>query len=961
MNRLATVLLALSVLLSPQAYSQFFQSTNFKEGSGLPSSESYMVYQDSRGFVWIATDNGVVKYDGHEFVTYNTSDGLTDNTVFGFYEDYKGRIWFRTYNGALSYCENDTIKSYEYNAALKSFITSSILSTIKYDSSNELKFTTVMHALSGKIDATGQTVALYGDTVDHRGIMTTVDESGLNWYFFADVIDKQLTSPWEARGSTIQMALDEKRFTIELDDGATMNNWLVGSVKWRGKYYFTIHKNIFTFDGTSVEKVYSSKQSFISLYVDKKDRLWAGYFNNGVQMFEDESLKDPLEIGTLAGLSVSSITQDYEGGMWFSTLDQGVFYFPNLTILNYGPPNNIRVSSVAFSKTEVYLGNNAGEVFSMAEDGTTKIVSRGAAPVSNLFVDNENKLWISDAAGTHIHQTGRYVSGRGTRAKVFKRLMHLDGDTLIACSSIGIVKLAVNGDIIATLEGRRRPTSMTVMNDVIYIGGLTGLERQPLNFTGRPVRIGEGRISTLETLGDRYIVVGTISQGLFIYDSKDQTYTAFPIGDIINIYSIIADWPQRIIWIGTDKGLYELDFRKEGSNLVLDHFSKADGLISNKINKICKMGDNIWAISDVGISVVPLGHFGVQNFVPKFYIKRILFRNQSLTVNTPVVRTEEEDMVIDVRSITFKNYHTVFRYRVNEDQPWRLVSGGSIFLADMKPDDYRIEIQAFSGGYDWTKSLTVQLEVMARWWETWTFRLSAVCAVLALGYLGYRLRISAIRRRQKYLELINLHQQKLIDSEIRTQERERKRIATDLHDGIGASLSSIKIQIADVASNDNDDRESRAKEINENLTDVIDDIKRIVYDLHPPGLERYGLHSGLKSLVDRLNKTADINVIFDYYGQREVVQSISITIFRIIQELINNTLKHARASEIRIHINEFDDEINIMYEDNGIGMIGSRFTGLGLHSIESRVRSLNGRMSWESNHKGTFYNFDIPF
>ncbi|MES1181212.1 MAG: hypothetical protein ABUL44_00300, partial [Flavobacterium sp.] len=122
-----------------------------------------------------------------------------------------------------------------------------------------------------------------------------------------------------------------------------------------------------------------------------------------------------------------------------------------------------------------------------------------------------------------------------------------------------------------------------------------------------------------------------------------------------------------------------------------------------------------WAISDLGISSVPLGHFGVQSFVPKFYINRILFRNRSLTVNPTVVRTEEEDMVIDVRTIKFKNYHTAFRYRLNENQPWRLVHGGSIFLTDLKPDEYNIEIQAFSGGNDWTQSLRFQLEVMAKW------------------------------------------------------------------------------------------------------------------------------------------------------------------------------------------------------------------------------------------------------
>lgn len=958
--RMHYLLSILLVLVSYDSYSQYFQSTNYKEGNGLPSSETYMVFQDSRGFIWIGTDNGVVKFDGHEFVTYNSTHGLTDNTVFGFYEDYKGRIWFRTYNGALSYYENDTIKSYRYNQKLKSFISASILQTIQYDSTEELKFSTVIHAVTGKIDSSGNVSPLYGDSTDRNGVWKSKDEVGNNWYFIGYAVDKMITSPWFLAREMRTIRIDGKNFPIRLDDESNQNSWIIASVKWRNKYYFSIHKNIFSYNGEKIEKVFTSDHNLISLYVDSNDRLWVGYFNNGLQIFTDESLDKPSTVSGLDGLSVSSVIEDYEGGMWVSTLDQGVFYFPNLTIINYQAPNNTRISAISYDNSRIFLGNYAGEVFCMDNKGQTKFISRGVSPVSNLFVDSENKLWISDGAGTHIHETGKFINGTGSKARAFKTLIQ-DGDFVYGCATVGVLKCSLNGEVVALYNERRRPTAMALTKDEIFLGTLNGLERQPIDFSGTPEKIGEGRISLLQTLDDRFMAVGTISQGLFIYDFKKKKISPFLIADVVNIYSMITDWSQHIIWIGTDKGLFQVEFNEENGELALVRFLKADGLISNKINKLCRVGDNIWAISDLGISTVPLGHFGIHNHTPKFYINRILFKNQSIAVNSSTIRTEEVNMVMDVRSISFRSYPTLFRYRLNQDQPWRMVPGGSIFLTDLKPDVYEVEVQASSGNGDWTKGLKVKIDVMAKWWGTSWARWLIVVSLMVVGYVAYWLRLNTIRRKQKYLELINLHQQKLIDSEIRTQERERKRIATDLHDGIGATLSSIKMQIADVMSSDGEDQSTRAEEINENLTDVIEDIKRIVYDLHPPGLERYGLRSGLKSLVDRLNKTSDVNVIFDYYGQREVVQPVSITIFRIIQELINNTLKHARASEIRIHINEFDDEINIMYEDNGIGMVGSRFTGLGLHSIESRVRSLNGRMSWESNHKGTFYNFDIPF
>jgi signal transduction histidine kinase/ligand-binding sensor domain-containing protein len=951
LKRIATIL-SFVILVYSHSNAQYFQSTNYKEGSGLPSSETYMVYQDSKGFVWIATDNGVVKFDGHEFVTYNIATGLTDNTVFGFYEDHKGRIWFRTYNGALSYLENDSIKSYKYNAELKSFMKQAILAKIEVDSADNVNFSTMYEAVAGRVDAQGHVT---------KTSLNNETRTEYDWKFLAYVGNSRMLYANFPPRNIRTLRIDGKEFPIELDDSRNQNNWLIASVWWRGKLYFSLYKNLFEYDGKSIKKVFfSEKESFICMYVDHQDRLWVGSYNSGVMIFDDPSFTNPASLSSLENISISSVMQDYEDGTWISTLDQGVFYFPNLELEHYKLPDTRRISAVLFCDDQVFLGNYGGDVYTVSDKGKVKLINPGVGPVSLLFEDNSHHLWISDGAGTHIYQTGITVGADvDKRGIVYKTLIQV-GDTIIGSHSMGLDKLSPKGKTYGRMMGRRRPNVTVSLNNNIYLGGLNGVDRFSIHLTDDSTKIIDYRTASLINLDNRFIATGTVGHGLYFYDAKEQRLTHLPIPDVTSIYSMSADWPERRIWVGTEKGLFQLDFEKDSTDIRLKHFAKADGLMSTKINHVGRIGNNVWAISDLGISSVPLRHFTERDSVPKFYINRIMFQNESIMGNANSVKTEEQDMVLDVRAITFKGRPTTFRYRLNAEDPWRMVSAGSIFLTDMKPNTYHIEVQASLNSETWTKSLTTQIDVRAQWWDTWAFRWSVIFLICVLGYVAYLLRINAIRRKHRYLELINHHQQKLIDSEIHTQERERKRIASDLHDGIGTSLSSIKMQVAD-AMLDDADRNARGKEINDHLTDVIDDIKRIVYDLHPPGLERYGLQSGLKNLIERINKSADVNVIFDYYGQREIIQPVSITIFRILQELLNNTLKHARASEIRIHINEFDDEINIMYEDNGIGMIGSRFTGLGLHSIESRVRSLNGRMSWESNHKGTFYNFDIPF
>src|ERR1700756_1860562 len=112
---------------SQSVYSQSPEYRNYTVKDGLPSTEVYYSMQDTKGFMWFATDKGVCRFDGYEFKTYTTLDGLADNTVFGCHEDYKGRIWFRSFSGKLSYFYNDSIYQLPANDSLSKLVKTSFV------------------------------------------------------------------------------------------------------------------------------------------------------------------------------------------------------------------------------------------------------------------------------------------------------------------------------------------------------------------------------------------------------------------------------------------------------------------------------------------------------------------------------------------------------------------------------------------------------------------------------------------------------------------------------------------------------------------------------------------------------------------------------------------------------------------------------------------------------------------
>ena len=113
-----------SILLGfeTDAFSQSYSYRHFTVEDGLPTSEVFQVFQDSKGYIWIATNNGVCRYDGYEFKTFTKADGLPDDTVLEIYEDHKNRIWFIPHSVKLSYYFNDSIIEYKYNDAIQKLV-----------------------------------------------------------------------------------------------------------------------------------------------------------------------------------------------------------------------------------------------------------------------------------------------------------------------------------------------------------------------------------------------------------------------------------------------------------------------------------------------------------------------------------------------------------------------------------------------------------------------------------------------------------------------------------------------------------------------------------------------------------------------------------------------------------------------------------------------------------------------
>lgn len=202
------------------------------------------------------------------------------------------------------------------------------------------------------------------------------------------------------------------------------------------------------------------------------------------------------------------------------------------------------------------------------------------------------------------------------------------------------------------------------------------------------------------------------------------------------------------------------------------------------------------------------------------------------------------------------------------------------------------------------------------------------------------------------------------------QEEERKRIAMDIHDGIGQMLTSLKFQIESIDLNDSEKASMKIKELELLIKEVIREVRKVTFNLKPTVLGDFGLQAALNVFVQEIGKLTDIKLTYKTSGEIDrLPQKIENNIFRIIQEAINNAIKYSKAREIAVELAQTNDELHVTVSDNGKGfdttLVDARNmnieSGRGFFNMYERTEYVSGQLEIDTQPgKGTTVLLKIP-
>jgi signal transduction histidine kinase/ligand-binding sensor domain-containing protein len=945
--------------------------------NGLPENEVRGITQTPDGYLWIATFNGLVRFDGVHLTVFNRkTPGLQANQFGSFLQGGGGDLWIASVDNGLVRYHNGVFRRYGKQQGVPDASINGLTADgkggvwvlasgriLRWDEASD-RFMDIApespaipyHPLLW--DSTGFWVR-QGDTVRFftRGLLFdyTLPKEVLKDTLWGAALDQSNTLWIETvDGKQARITADNVSHMVEAVGTSAVSVAGAHGESW------TLHvgqrlRRIFEF--VSSNRVVTVMP--FHFYEDRQGNLWIGTLDQGLYRLQKQSIQTYTKEQGLIDRDAYAIYQDRSGAVWIGAWHAGLSRFAADRFTNYtmvdGLPNELVTALFEDREGRFWAGTHGGLV----------VLDRGR------FRRPEGPILPEDAVVQAICQDRHGTLWFGTRLGLAR---YENGVTRFLTKKDGLA----SDDTHVTLEGA---------NGDLWVGGYGGLTRiRNGQFTRWTENEGlpSNNIWSMYEDSDGVLWIGTYDGGLSRF--QNGRFTNYSVRDGLfddGVFRILED-SLGYFWISCDHGIYRVskhDLNAFAAGKLRTIASVAYGKIDGMLTIQCNGGiwpsgirtrdGKVWFPTQDGVAVIDPRSVAHDDIPPSVMIESDVIDNVAAPVRDELrIPPGRADVEINYTALSFINSaQTHYKYRLEGlDSDW--VDAGArriAYYSHLPPGKYTFHVIAGNSNGVWNnEGKTLAVTVLAPFYETWWFEMLVLLAIGALTALAWRFRVSQLKQAQ-------VVQQAFSRQLIASQEAERKRIAAEMHDSLGQRLIVIKnlalflLRSKKNAVADDADVQTIA-EISDEASSAIDETREISYNLRPFQLDRLGLTKAIEGMIRTTGTASGIHFSSELDNIDDLFpEELRINFYRIVQESFGNIMKHAQATEVHVRIQRSSENVVLMIEDNGCGFTPdvrspqASHSGFGLTGMAERARLLGGEFKVRSTPgRGTTVTIEIP-
>jgi ligand-binding sensor domain-containing protein/signal transduction histidine kinase len=974
------------------AHAQQLSIRHYDVSDGLAHSHVTAIHQDSKGYIWFATWEGLSRFDGYQFTNFGIRNGLGDPIINAITEDREGRLWVAANGGGVSRLLDDpsdrTVLGPESDSqqrfirfACGDSVYANRVNSLVFDSQDRLWCATDSGLYRGQRDHEGD--LKFEKVIDGPESVNTAysDSSGRLWFgkqhelveivgdeiihydASSEIGQHQITSVVENSQQRLIAANEREIFEFVPPSGGNgRGTWSKLSIKLR------------------------PDQGIHSLLFDAEDTLWIGTWH-GLIKYRDGKQTLYTSAEGLSDTFVTTLLEDRDGNLWIGSIGGGVCKFSGELMVSYtkteGLPNQNVVKVFEDRGGILYASVENGGLVKIAGEKVVPLLGSMSAPFSNvnerIIQDQQGDWWIGTDTGLFrtkgneldLRQAHRVGLSGGRLDEPIEGGLYKDPSGKIWASAWkdGLFIFDspydsfdhVSANDIMPFTGVVRTISDRAGNmwfgahDLLarYVSGQTEILKPR---DGLPET--DPRIFFVDSRG--WLWIGLRYKGVSVSEDPTASDPQFINYSTANgllsdtVWAISEDDAGRM-YLGTGKGLDQLDLVTG----KIRHFNTDDGLASDIINYCFKDSrGNIWVATSLGISKFNPRAERTGGGAPSIYLSRVQVAGEDIPMPVdgasflPEVElaASRNNLLIDFVALSFQGEHKLrYQYRLEgSDTDWSLPGDSrSVNYAHLSPGSYTFLVRAISDdGTASSEPASFRFQIVPPiWLRAWFIALVALIIAFAL-YSLYRYRVSQLLR----------------------LERIRTRIATDLHDDIGANLSLIAM-LSEVARRKLDSGDAQLKQWFETIAttsrDTVDSMSDIVWAINPNRDQLGDLTRRMRRFAEDASAAQNVTLRFnapDLDRNMKLEADQRREIFLIFKEMINNAMRHSGCSSVNVDLAVSKRRLALRVTDDGRGLNGSDAgEGTGLGSMRGRASRLGGDFVIESAAGlGTTVKLDVP-